>query len=85
MKDSKKSRATDKCKSCGAPIFWAATTDKKTKRMPINPVASNTGNLAIDEPAPGVLVAVVADLFTPPGPRFTSHFATCPDAKEWRK
>lgn len=72
--------AAEACRSCGASIFWMPTT--KGKRMPLDaqPVADGLvwlhGGVAHvgDQPA---AMGVTE--------RFTSHFATCPQAGRWRK
>lgn len=73
------------CRSCGAPVTWTLTV--KGKRIPLNP-----------EPVPdGNIVPVIIDgerrarVVTEANPapdgvqRFKSHYATCPQADEWRK
>lgn len=76
---------TLRCGSCGAPIIW--TTTEGGDRMPCDahPVAG--GNVRI---LPGGKAKVtpggMIDMFDPTddGVRHVSHFATCPDANEWR-
>lgn len=75
------------CRSCGAPIEWARL--RKTGRLiPLNPASDPSGNLArIGRREAGAMVVE----YVKPGQvhrdplRFTSHFATCPDADEHRK
>lgn len=67
------------CRSCGAWIVWAVT--EKGKRMPVEP--SDGGNIFLkeslfDEPPTATVVE-------PGKGTHASHFATCPDAPEWRK
>lgn len=78
------------CRSCGARIFFAAAATSG-KRMPIDaePAVGATIRIATHEPAPmpmAYVVGSVIDLFDPDddGIRYTSHFATCPDADSWR-
>lgn len=76
---------TDKCRSCGRPIIWTITS--KGKRMPVDAEPSPDGNVALDEGPDG---AVRASVTGPapgliPEPRYTSHFATCPEAARWRR
>lgn len=71
---------TAKCKSCGAPIMWA-TSARTGKAMPIDAEPTPNGNVC--------LVAGQARPYTPDDAklhrdRYTSHFATCPDAPTWR-
>ena len=70
------------CRSCGASIIWGMTTNGK--RAPFDETPDPKGLFTIDEtkdppvfeyPKPG----------TPPGERFTNHFATCPQRDAWRK
>jgi hypothetical protein len=71
------------CRSCGASITWV-TAAKSGKSLPLDAVSSPTGNLVIVAGAVGKVRA--ADILDGPEvPRFTSHFATCPNANEWRK
>ena len=78
---------TSKCKTCGADIFWALTENGKP--MPIDAVSTDNGNLECVWDHNGrVLAHVIAPLFLQmqtEAPRYTSHFATCPDADEHRR
>lgn len=70
-----------KCRSCGAPIYWAIT--EADKRMPVDVDKVDNGNveLAIDART-GTIKARVVE----PGPgRRLSHFVTCPNAGAHRK
>lgn len=72
---------TKLCKSCGAKIFWRVT--KNGKPIPLDAEPSGIGNLIEDGHA-----ARHPELFDLPlgdRPLYTSHFATCPNAKEHRK
>lgn len=78
------------CASCGAAIIWAVTT--KGKAMPVDalPVAGGTIRVASRRyplPPLATVVGAAINLFDDDdtGDRHTSHFATCPDADEWRK
>lgn len=69
-----------RCSSCEAPVTWATTTTGKKMPLDERPVADGTF----------VYVAGVARRATPDDDRlhrdrFTSHFATCPDAAAHRK
>lgn len=70
------------CKSCGKPIFFAITD--KGRRMPIDPVPTMTGTIIVTEHAGAEPTCVVAPL-THAGPKYLSHFATCPHADVHRK
>lgn len=86
--------AEPRCKSCQAPIRWGRT--EKGKGVPLDPEPVSDGNLLLDPDAGMVLVGgnPVAELPVrhlrrgeDPGPdatRYRSHFATCPDADDWR-
>jgi hypothetical protein len=67
-----------RCRSCEAPVIWVRMTEtdgKPGKAMPVNA-----------EPNGRVLIR-----FGPNGENakmaqaWTSHFATCPSAEQWRK
>jgi hypothetical protein len=65
------------CRSCGQRILWALTTEGK--RMPLDAQVAMNGNLILD--GEQVRYATPADT----GPRYQSHFASCPDSGGWRK
>ncbi len=79
------SSAIAECRSCGKSLVFARSA-RTGKLMPferddaagewsiVNGSASHVGK------APAVAVAGVESL-----PRWTSHFARCPDAKAWRR
>lgn len=66
------------CRSCGADVEWAETVKNK-KRMPFNPpiVAVRSQGSILE--GNGRVIEDVDTTVT------TSHFATCPDAKDWRR
>lgn len=77
-----------KCRSCGAPIFWAVTTTNM--RIPLDEKPTPSGNieLRVSYSHP----RAVASVITANNPRrgaadalYTSHFATCPHASLHRK
>lgn len=61
------------CSTCGAPILWVETTDKK--RMPLD-AAAERRVMVVQGPGGPVGHVVVC---------YRSHFATCPQAAEHRK
>jgi hypothetical protein len=66
-------KAEGRCKSCDAPIVWAQLTTGS--RMPFDfPLIPQSGHRS------GTRMVDVIDLAVSP-----SHFATCPDAKRWRR
>jgi hypothetical protein len=81
----------EKCRSCGAEIYWTVTT--RGKRMPVDVLPSDEGDLFLfrrpDEPIEAVHMGST-DHRARAGrercrPRFTSHFATCPSAAQHRR
>lgn len=81
------------CRSCGAPIRWRE--HHRTKRLaPIDaePVTAGAGDLVLlngGRYAVGLAVLELGDVVElgddgAPA-RFTSHYATCPDAARWRR
>jgi hypothetical protein len=77
-----------RCRSCGAPIRWAVTVNGK--RMPVDDQPVPDGNLVLSDPTPGAYAPVAAafdpqQLLIDDPPRFVSHFATCPQADQYRK
>lgn len=74
----------EQCRSCGAPIRWAQTASGKP--MPLNAAADPQGLFAlVDAEDPREVPRAVSGRRLPPGERWTSHFATCPQADSWRK
>jgi hypothetical protein len=81
------------CRSCGAAIIWVKT--ETGKAIPLDAEPTEGGNIIISVLGDGVEVAHVetvietkARLACPiPAGRtaFLSHFATCPEAKKWRR
>lgn len=70
------------CRSCNARIIWARTTGDKS--MPVDAEPVDDGNIALTMHGHRI-VATVTDAPTLFGPALRkSHFATCPEADEWR-
>jgi hypothetical protein len=74
------------CKACGAKMRWLPT--EKGKAAPLNAKPDPNGNIVIRPDMFGQDTAVyvgkgveVAD----DEPRYTSHFADCPEAKSFRR
>jgi hypothetical protein len=69
------------CGSCGAPIFWAATTNNKL--MPVDAEPSDDGNIQIVARDRGGTPYVVVHSQPPMHAEtlYFSHFVTCPDAE----
>lgn len=75
------------CSSCRAPIVWTHTTSGE--RMPVDPEPVAGGNIRLTTAHGTLLASVVGstiDLFdqSDDGIRYQSHFASCPDAADWR-
>jgi len=79
------------CRSCGAKILWAVT--EKGKRMPLDAEPSEAGNIFLQHRPNQNPLAVYTTEEQRKATKgtlmehrlFTSHFATCPQAKKWRK
>jgi hypothetical protein len=74
-----------RCRSCGAEIVWAIT--ERGKRMPLDAEPSEAGTFVVRSRVEGERVVLHA-LYAPEagaGLHHTSHFATCPQAGEWRR
>ncbi len=65
-----------KCRSCGKQLVWAATASGK--KMPLEACSVAEGNIRIDQTG----IARVGKVGTGP---YRSHFATCPNANDWRR
>lgn len=69
------------CRSCGAPIIWARTEKGKPIPMNAEPVeVTPRGLFHLEVETPEVTRAYP---FSARG--YVSHFATCPQADQWRK
>jgi hypothetical protein len=70
---------------CGAPMAWFKSEASRAP-MPLDPDPVPDGNIVIRN---GLAVVVGNDLMAPTAnegePRYKSHFATCPNAKKFRK
>jgi hypothetical protein len=76
------------CRSCHARVIWL-TIRPGGRRMPIDVDPVPDGNIIADlAQAVGVVVPAGALTFlddTPDEARYRSHFASCPQAAEWRR
>jgi hypothetical protein len=81
-----------KCRSCGAPVIWTIT-EGEGKTMPVDAEPVEDGNIRLEErgqktnmgtPAPTAIYDTTESLFGSSN-RYVSHFATCPEATQWRK
>lgn len=66
-----------RCRTCDAPVLWVSTPTGKA--MPLDLEPDPEGRFVVEGG-----VAYPVGLFSE-GPRYTSHFATCPQADEHRK
>jgi hypothetical protein len=72
------------CRACRAPLFWATTP--RGKNIPLDPQPTLDGNVEIVEGEAVVLAGVHLDAARRAGAQlYTSHFATCPHASEFRR
>jgi len=72
------------CRSCDAPVFWVRTETDRS--MPLDVEPRDDGNLALEPCPDGEIRAVpFSPLLHPTQLRYVSHFATCPQAREWRR
>lgn len=72
------------CRSCGAPIRWART--RAGKAVPLDAEPADDGNVVLQEDGTArVLTRRQMDGGGVAAPRYTSHFATCPDAARHRR
>lgn len=83
---------TQRCRSCGAAIRWAHTANSRAMPLDAEPVADGnvvfTGRTVSNDrgvAAPEVRVESQPPMFDDGAPRFVAHFATCPNADQWRK
>ena len=75
-----------RCRSCQTEIVWAET--EHGKRMPVDAEPDpERGSIVLREregEAPLAIAGVGPEAF-PGEPLHSAHFATCPDAKAWRR
>lgn len=81
------------CRACAAPILWALTD--AGNKMPLDPRPREDGNVAFvgrlmsiavfGKAAKARLVAAHAKNGQDPIEWYGTHFATCPEAKRFRK
>lgn len=93
MKAEKPVTEASRCRSCGADILWVKW-ERSGKRMPVDAVADmrprpKGGDIVLTLRG-GDFGELLAEKFYPPKHgekrnRYTSHFATCPNADEHRR
>ena len=78
---------TARCRSCGEPIYWAQT--REGRRMPVDTQPTEGGNVLLTlTRSTGALTCTVlsAGCEVEAGRRrYTSHYATCPQAASHRR
>lgn len=77
---------TGNCRSCAAVIVWAESASGGG-RMPVDAEPVAGGNVALTPRAGRSPLARVFGADDVPGDdeaRYTNHFATCPQADDWR-
>jgi hypothetical protein len=75
-----------KCSSCSAEIFWAQLPSGRS--MPVDAEPTPDGNVVLLHTPEGSIKARVlkkGERPTPGAPLRSSHFSTCPNAKQHRK
>lgn len=77
-----------RCRGCGGPMRWAQN-ETTGRRVPIDPDPVPDGNLVLVALRPGATPLVrylrKHEPVAPTSPRYVSHFATCPQADQFRK
>lgn len=76
-----------RCRSCNAAIFYALSATNQHP-MPIDSLPTGNGNLLVRQGKKSTQLyakVVSKEERKTDEERYTSHFATCPQAAEWRK
>lgn len=76
-----RNHSTSRCRFCRAPIYWTRTTSGRP--MAVNAAPDPNGGLLLSD-RDGVLLAQVVPASMGSTVRHRPHFATCPNAKDWR-
>ena len=69
------------CKGCGEMIFFAET--RNGRRVPLDPDERRDGNIILEGDAPTAVYLHEGTAYI--GPRYVSHYATCPDGARFRR
>lgn len=73
-----------RCRSCQDEVIW--TQSANGKAMPLNATPDPKGRYYLVPPSDPREDPLAVNGTAPPGaPRFTSHFATCPNAATHRR
>lgn len=68
------------CRSCKEPMIWARTG--RGKKIPLDAEPSSAGNFVLEGDAQDPMTHMADPTYT--GDKYTSHFATCPNASNFR-
>lgn len=68
----------DHCRSCGAPIIWTLTQNRKRMPMDAEPRKLDRGLYKLALRDDGTIDSYLVNRV------WVSHFATCPESNEWR-
>jgi hypothetical protein len=73
------------CRGCGAAMVWCSSTKGGT--VPLDPRPVSDGNLVFEPGAemPTVRYLRRGDIVPAGTARYRSHFATCPEAQQFRR
>lgn len=71
------------CRSCGAKMFFL--TMESGRANPVDAEPAENGNIWIGEDGIGHVITKGAEYDAANGPLYMSHFATCPNAKPFKK
>lgn len=77
--DQEPVREKKACRSCGASVFFARTAKGATAILDWES-DEEKGNMRLDAQGVARYVGPIGE-----GPRYHSHFWTCPDAERWRR
>ncbi len=75
-------RTQSACRSCGARVVWVHFNGARGQltNAPLDAAPHPDGTIAVENG----LAWVIRSDFPYEGPRYRSHFATCPQAAWWR-
>lgn len=71
------------CKSCPAPILWCVW-ESTGRAHPVDFAPVPDGDIVVTDDGKSQPTVRKATADDPPGPRYKSHFATCPKAHMFR-
>lgn len=73
--------STGTCRSCGAAILWIESA-ASSKPMPLDPEPRADGNIFVLD-GRGAVETMLTNFGE--GPRYVTHFVSCPSAAQHRK